>query len=226
MSEFIFFLTYHDRTVATADRVLADVKGLGVRNIGFKDVGIPTDRLKKLKGDIDKASLTSYIEVVSEDAASIRRSAQAAVNLGVDYLIGGYGEYAADVLEIVRSTNIKFYPYIGQVSGIPGVLRGDLNEIVDDARRKQDMGVNGIDLLAYRYEGDAEELLDAVIHAVEIPVIAAGSVNSLERVRRVIRSGAAGFTIGTAILDCRIVPECTLEDQVRAVVAEVSQQRA
>ena len=83
------------------------------------------------------------------------------------------------------------------------------------------MGADGIDLLAYRYRGDAEELLDAVVNAVEIPVIAAGSVNSLERIRRVIQAGAAGFTIGTAIFDYHIVPEGTLEDQIIAVVNEV-----
>ncbi len=223
MADFIFFLTYHDRTIPTADRVLADVKDLGVGNIGFKDVGIPIDRLEKLKADIDAAGLTSYIEVVSEDAESIRRSAQSAIDLQVDYLIGGYGEYARDVLDIVRGTGTKFFPYIGQVSGIPGVLRGKLGDIVDDARRKQDLGVDGIDLLAYRYTEDAEELLDAVVQAVEIPVIAAGSVGTPERIRRVLAAGAAGFTIGTAIFDCRVVPGGTMEDQIRAVLAEVSQ---
>lgn len=221
MAEFIFFLTYHDRTIATADRVLEDVKYLGVQNIGFKDVGIPTDRLRKLRRDIDTAGLTSYIEIVSEDGDSIRRSAQSAVELHVNYLIGGYSEYAADVREITRGTGIKFYPYVGQVSEIPGVLRGSIEAIVEDAKQKQDMGADGIDLLAYRYQGDVEELLDAVVKAVEIPVIAAGSVNSLERIRRVIQAGAAGFTIGTAIFDYHIVPEGTLEDQVSAVVNEV-----
>jgi 4-hydroxythreonine-4-phosphate dehydrogenase len=83
--------------------------------------------------------------------------------------------------------------------------------------------VDGIDLLAYRYTGDAEELLDAVVRAVEIPVISAGSVGTLERIRRVLAAGAAGFTIGTAIFDCRIVPGGTLEDQIRAVLAEIAQ---
>jgi len=221
MVEFIFFLTYHDRTVPTADRVFHDVKDLGVKNVGFKDVGIPINRLRKLRREIDAAGLTSYIEIVSEDGASIRRSAQAAVELQVEYLIGGYSEYAVDVREITRRSGIKFYPYVGQVSEIPGVLRGSIEEIVADAKRKQDMGTDGIDLLAYRYRGDAEELLDPVVNAVEIPVIAAGSNNSLERIRRVIHAGAAGFTIGTAIFDYQIILEGTLEDQVSAVVNEV-----
>ena len=222
MTEFIFFLTYHDRTIATADRVLEDVKTLGVKNIGFKDVGIPIDRLRKLKAELDKAGLTSYMEVVSEDGESIRHSAKSAVDLGVDYLIGGYGEYAKDVLDIIKGTNMKFFPYIGKVSGIPGVLSGKVEEIVDEAKEKQDMGVDGIDLLAYRYEGNPEELMDKVIGAVGIPVIAAGSVNSLARIRRVIRAGASGFTIGTAIFDGRIVPSAKLEDQVTAVLNETS----
>jgi len=49
MTEFIFFLTYNDRTIPTPIMVLEAVKDLGVKNVGFKDVGIPKDRLVKLK---------------------------------------------------------------------------------------------------------------------------------------------------------------------------------
>jgi len=90
---------------------------------------------------------------------------------------------------------------------------------VHDAKQKQKRGFAGINLLAYRYQdSDPEVLMDQVISSVEIPVIVAGSINSLERVRRVVKAGAYAFTIGTAIFDRRIVPSDRLEDQVRAVV--------
>ena len=65
--------------------------------------------------------------------------------------------------------------------------------------------------------------MDAVARAVEILIISAGSVDTLERIRWVLVAGAAGFTIGTAVFNCRIVPGGIMEDQIRAVLAEIAQ---
>jgi hypothetical protein len=59
-------------------------------------------------------------------------------------------------------------------------------------------GVSGLDLLAYRFDGDVEALLTRVCAAVEKPVVVAGSIDSPERIAAVVRSSAAGFTIGAA----------------------------
>jgi len=220
MTEFIFFLTYNDQTIPTPIRVLDDVKDLGVRNIGFKDVGIPKHRLVELKAAIDAAGLTSYLEVVSEDRESTLRGARIAAELGVDRLIGSQGQYAKDVMGIIKGTDIEFCPFVGEISGIPSVLHGSIDAIVAEALETQEMGVAGIDLLAYRHKENPEELMVRVIDALEIPVIVAGSVNGLDRIRRVIKAGAAAFTIGTAVFDGTIVPSGSLADQVIAVVRE------
>jgi len=225
MTAFIFFLTYNDRTIPTPIRVLDDVKDLGVKNIGCKDVGIPKHRLVELKKAIDDAGLTSYLEVVSEDRESTLRGARIAAELGVDRLIGSYGQYAKDVMEIIKGTSIEFYPFVGNISGIPSVLHGSIDEIVAEALEKQEMGVAGIDLLAYRHKENPEELMERVIDALEIPVIVAGSIGTLERIRRVVKAGASGFTVGTAIFDRTIVPSGSLEDQVVAVVNETKERR-
>jgi len=223
MTAFIFFLTYNDRTIPTPIRVLNDVKDLGVKNIGFKDVGIPKHRLVELKRAIDDAGFTSYLEVVSEDRESTLRGARIAAELGVDRLIGSQGQYTEDVMEIIKGTGIAFYPFVGSVCGIPSVLHGSIDEIVAEALEKQEMRVAGIDLLAYRHKENPEELMERVIEALEIPVIVAGSVNTLDRIRRVISAGASAFTIGTAIFDTAIVPSGSLEDQVVAVVNETEE---
>jgi len=223
MTEFIFFLTYNDQTIPTPIRVLDDVKDLGVKNIGFKDVGIPKHRLVELKRAIDDAGLTSYLEVVSEDRESTLRGAQIAAELGVDWLIGSQGQYAKHVMEIIKGTDIEFCPFVGEISGIPSVLHGSIDDIVVEALETQEMGVAGIDLLAYRHKENPEELMERVIDALEIPVIVAGSVNGLERIRRVIKAGAAAFTIGTAVFDRTVVPSASLEDQIIAVVRETGQ---
>jgi len=223
MTDFIFFLTYNDQTIPTPIRVLNDVKSLGVKNIGFKDIGIPKHRLMELKRAIDETGLTSYLEVVSEDRESTLRGARIAVELGVDRMIGSQGQYAKDVMEIIKGTNIEFYPFVGKISGIPSVLGGSIEEIVAEALEKQEMGVAGIDLLAYRHQQNPEKLMECVISALEIPVIVAGSIGTLERIRRVVKAGASGFTVGTAIFDRTVVPSGSLEDQVIAVVRETEQ---
>src|SRR5438876_387630 len=64
---------------------------------------------------------------------------------------------------------------------------------------------SGVTLLAYRYDGDVDELVEAVVGATSLPVIAAGSVDSAERIRALSDRGIWGFTIGTASLDGRLV---------------------
>jgi len=119
---------------------------------------------------------------------------------------------------IIKGTDIEFCPFVGKISGIPSVLHGSIDAIVAEALKTQEMGVAGIDLLAYRHKENPEELMERVIDALEIPVIVAGSIGSLEQIRRVVKAGAAGFTVGTAVFDRTIVPSGSLEDQVIAVV--------
>jgi hypothetical protein len=46
--DFVFMLTRDDRTISDAPDVLDDVRTLGLRHIGFKDVGIDTRALTEL----------------------------------------------------------------------------------------------------------------------------------------------------------------------------------
>ena len=58
---FIFMLTRNDRTVADASQHLQTALSLGVRHIGFKDIGLPTDQLKALTTAIQAHGATSYL---------------------------------------------------------------------------------------------------------------------------------------------------------------------
>ena len=60
---FIFMLTRNDRTVADAATHLETALSLGVRHIGFKDVGLPVAELKALNAAIKAKGATSYLEV-------------------------------------------------------------------------------------------------------------------------------------------------------------------
>ena len=83
---FIFMLTRNDRTVEDASEQLQTALALGVRHIGFKDIGLPIDQLKALNVAIKEGGATSYLEVVSLDRDSEIASAKAAAEIGVDVL--------------------------------------------------------------------------------------------------------------------------------------------
>ena len=210
--EFIFMLTRNDETLADAREVYASVAAAGVRHFGCKDVGLPRKELEALLSDIESNGHTSYLEVVSESDEATLASARAAAEIQPDYLIGG--TLIEPVQKIIAGTGIKFFPYVGRVVGHPCLLRGSIQEIADDARRAEALGLDGVNLLAYRYNGDVEALVDAVVSNTSLPVIAAGSVDSVERIRALARHGVWAFTIGTAALDGVLLPEEPLQAQL------------
>jgi 4-hydroxythreonine-4-phosphate dehydrogenase len=199
--DFIFMLTRADRTIADAEARLPEALAAGVRHVGFKDVGLPAPALRGLAAAIRRAGATLYLEVVSLDAASEAASARLAVDLGVDVLMGGVRPHA--VTPIIAGTPISYYPYPGEVVGHPCILAGTVEATVESARRLlATTGVHGLDLLAYRFGGDAEGLMRAVCQAAAgRPVVIAGSLDRAERLAAVVAAGASAFTVGTAALE-------------------------
>ncbi len=219
---FIFMLTRNDKTVNDAEQHLATALAAGVHHIGFKDVGLPFERLKDLNAAIKDGGATSYLEVVSLDKESEIVSAKAAVDIGVDILLGGTNVDA--VLPILEGTNIQYYPFPGRIEGHPSVLVGSIDEIVNSAQALAAReGVHGLDLLAYRSTENVTGLMAAVCAAVDKPVIMAGSIGSKQRIEVVRRSGATGFTIGTAALDGDYPADSSeLETQLRTIQRDVA----
>ena len=219
---FIFMLTRRDRTVEDAESILATALDAGLRHIGFKDVGLPFDRLKKLNAAIKKGGATSYLEVVSLDDDSEAASARAAVEIGVDILLGG--TRADLVLPILAGSGVQYFPFPGHIVGHPSVLKGSIDDIVASARELTARdGVHGLDLLAYRSRQNVSELMRAVCSATDKPVIMAGSIDGPQRIRAVQEAGAAGFTIGTAALDGQYEETGDdLETQLRAIMKDVA----
>lgn len=198
--DFIFMLTRNDRTVADAAVHVETALSSGIRHIGFKDIGLPFDALARLARRIQDGGANAYIEVVSLDRESEQRSVKAAIDLGVDYLLGG--THVEDVLPLLEGTGIRYYPFPGRIVGHPSILEGTEDEIVQSALDiASHAGVSGLDLLAYRSPGDVPSLIKAVCQTVAKPVIVAGSINSADQIAAARHSGAAAFTIGTSALD-------------------------
>src|ERR671916_387669 len=173
MPEFIFMLTRNDVTVEDAFEVYDEVRDAGLRYVGFKDVGLPFDRLRALTQAMHEGGQEVMLEVVSEEREDELRSARAALDLGVDYLLGG--THAGEVTRMLSGTGIRYCPFPGRIVGHPSLLRGSIEEITQSAGRLAAMdGVGGLDLLAYRHDGDVERLVGSVVASVEKTVIDAG----------------------------------------------------
>ena len=218
MLEFIFMLTKDDVTVEDALEVYEEVRDAGLHYVGFKDVGPSFAQPKELADTIHNGGQEVMLEVVSERKEDELRSARAAVELGVNYLLGG--SHAQEVTEILDGTDIRYCPFPGRVVGHPSQLRGNVEEIVESARRLSAMdSVLGLDLLAYRFDGDVGALVQAVVEAVEVPVIAAGSVDNERKIRSLADSGVWAFTVGSAIFEGKFAGDgAPVREQVERVL--------
>jgi hypothetical protein len=217
--DFIFMMTSGDRTVGDCLDVLDEVAGLGLRHIGFKDVGVAPEVLDTLHRRIKDAGATSYLEVVSLTPESTRQSALAGHRLGVDRLLGG-GD-AATVLEAIAGSGIEYFPFAGRPQGHPTALLGSPEEIAGDCRRADGLGCAGVDLLAFRATAaEPLDLVRAARGALSGKLIVAGSVDGPTRVHELRALDVDAFTVGTALFERRFVPgEPSLRAQVAAALA-------
>jgi hypothetical protein len=218
--EFIFMLTRNDATVPDALAVYQELRSTDLRYVGFKDIGLPIEDLRVLAQAIKSDGREVMLEVVSEHAADELRSIQAAIDIGVDWVLGGTNPEPA--LKLLSGGGPKYCPFPGRVVGHPSLLRGTIQEIADDARSLTGReGVHGLDLLAYRFDGDVPALVAAVVEASAGPVIAAGSVDSIERIQMLNRSGVWGFTIGGAVFDGKLPGGPSRRAQIETVLRAI-----
>jgi hypothetical protein len=221
---FIFMLTRDDSTIPDARAMVPAIESSGVRYAGAKDIGLPPGELAKLFADLRAAGCTTFLEVVSETREAMLASARAALEIGPDYLIGGTEIEATQGL--LEGSGIRFFPYIGRVVGHPALLRGTIEDIVAGGVRAEAAGVDGINLLAYRYDGDVERLVRELLEAVTVPVLCAGSIDSEARIEAMRRLDVWGFTIGTAALDGAFVPGRPLVHQLSRVLELARSERS
>ncbi len=223
MTEFIFMLTHHDQTVGNALEVYQELRPIeALHYVGFKDVGATIEQLQVLTDAIKADGREVMLEVVSEAADAELRSIEAARTLGVDWILGG--THADAALAILAGSAARYCPFPGTIVGHPSLLRGTVESIAADAARLTALdGVYGLDLLAYRFDGDVEAAVAATVAASAGPVIAAGSVDSPERIATLAGLGVWGYTIGSAIFEGRFAGAPDLAAQVREVLRITAQ---
>ena len=216
MSNFVLMLTRDDVTVLDAHAVLELALSAGVQHIGFKDVGLPRHEMAALVDTIHDAGRSAHLEVVSLTEDDERTSLTLGRELGFDYVLGGTRwQIGADVL---TDTGVNYFPYAGTVVGHPGTLDGSPQQILAEIDAMRD-SVTGVNLLAYRHVSvDGDELVRTVCAGSPIPVLVAGSVASVERIRLINDAGAWGFTIGAAVLDRHVVPGANVTTQLKTAL--------
>lgn len=213
--ELIVMLTHHDQTVRDALLLFERTKDYPIARWGFKDVGLSMEEMQPIVRTMKDSGKTTYLEVVSLSEEEGLEGARLAVDLGFDILMGTV--FFPSIGDYLKDKPVHYYPFPGHVHSHPSILEGTIDEIVSHACELEEFGVQGLDLLTYRYTGEASSLLAQVVQSTSVPVISAGSIASFERINEVWASGAWGFTIGSAFFDRQFVPDGSFEENVLAV---------
>jgi hypothetical protein len=213
--ELIVMLTYNDKTVENALDLFNEMKDTPVTHWGFKDVGLPPEKMKEVVDSMNAAGKTTYLEVVSLTEEEGLSGAKLAVECGFNILMGTV--FFDSINDYLKDKPVKYYPFPGHVHSHPSILDGTIEEIVQHARDMEAKGVDGMDLLTYRYTGDAPTLLKEVVKATRVPIVSAGSIDAYDRIAEVRDTGAWGFTIGTAFFEKKFIPDGTFSQNMMAV---------
>ena len=136
-----------------------------------------------------------------------------AVECGCDMLLGTL--FFDSVNEICRESGLKYLPFVGAVSQRPSILEGTIEGMVAEAEEYLAKGAYGIDLLGYRYTGNAVQLNREFCARVDAPVCIAGSVNSYERLDELKEAAPWSFTIGGAFFEKKFGK--TMSEQINNV---------
>ncbi len=203
--DFIFMLTRNDRTIEDADQVVESVCDLGVRHIGFKDVGVPFAAMQEIVGRIRQRGGLCYLEVVSTTHEAMLRSLEAGRALGVDRILGGTDLEAA---KRILGDLSGYFPFPGRPVGHPTRLEGSSALVADHSREARAAGCGGVDLLAYRAtQAEPLDLVRAARNALNGgKLIVAGSVKTKQQIVALAAAGADAFTIGTAVFEGAFAP--------------------
>lgn len=192
-------LTHNDMTVMNAAEIFEACKDSKAEFWGFKEEPLPPAEMKKLYDRMKECGKKTFLEVVCYDEESCLEGVKVGVECGVDYLMGTV--FSDKINDYCKEHNMKYLPFVGKLSERPTVLEGDIDEIIAEAKSYIAKGAWGIDLLGYRYTGDAVKLIDRLVNELDAPVCVAGSVDSFERLDEIKKINPWSFTIGSAFFD-------------------------
>ena len=200
ISNLIVMLTHNDKTVLNAYDVFEKCKNSKAKFWGFKEEPLPLDEMKKLFSYMKSLGKTTFLEVIAYDEQNGLKGAQMAVECGVDVLMGTV--FYDSINNYCKENNLKYMPFVGQVSKRPSILEGNIDDMIQEANNYINKGAYGIDLLGYRYtSGNPIELNKKIVENINAPICIAGSINSFQRLDEIKDANPWAFTIGGAFFE-------------------------
>jgi hypothetical protein len=196
----IAMLTNNDKTVPNAKQVFDDLKDIDIDCWGFKDIGIDEEKGGLLVQSMKSAGKVTFMEPLIEEEIDCLKAARFAVTCNFDYVIGM--NFYSSVHNILKKNGVKYFPTCGKRAGLPRMLYGSRKDIIDDAKRIQNYGVDGICLSVFRYvDGVPEELAMDFVNSLKTPFIVSGGINDEKRLDFIKSLNPWGFTIGSALFN-------------------------
>ncbi|MBP0972749.1 MAG: hypothetical protein J5851_02445 [Oscillospiraceae bacterium] len=215
----IVMLTHDDKTVLNAAEIFEQCKDSAAQYWGMKEEPLPPEEMKALYKRMRECGKTTVLEVVSYTEDKCLEGAQLAVDCGCDILMGTM--FFDSVNRFCKEHDLRYMPFVGEVYDRPSILGGDIDGIIAEAKDHIAKGACGIDLLGYRFVGDAVELNRRLVAEVPAPVCIAGSINSFERLDEVTEADPWAFTIGSAFFENQFGEDfCTQINKVCAYMKE------
>jgi nitronate monooxygenase len=190
----------------------------------------------RLAAAVSAAGGLGMVGIGYEEPATITAEAAVARASKRAFGIGLIAWVAADRPDLVEAAidaspsllSLSFGPYAHQVEVAhrAGIVLATQAGTVDDARRAVDAGIDVV--VARGSEGGghgrgevaALPLLQAVLDAVDVPVLAAGGIATARGLAAVLAAGAAGALVGTAFLAC---PEGQNPPAARAAIVDAGE---
>ena len=195
----IVMLTHNDHTVANAREIYLQNRHSQAQFWGFKEEPLSRQEMKDLFALMKADGKTTFLEVVEYTEDAGLAGAEAALECGCDILMGT--KFYPSINQFCQANRLKYMPFVGELAERPTILSGNIADIIAEAQSYAAQGVHGIDLLGYRYTGDAAQLNAELVKSVPIPVCIAGSVNSYQRLDELKAAQPWAFTIGSAFFD-------------------------
>lgn len=197
--QLIVMLTHNDRTVMNAAQIFEKCKSSKAQFWGFKEEPLPLDEMKQLFATIKECGKTTALEVVAYTEKECLAGAEMAYECGCDILMGTV--FFDSINDFCKEKGIKYMPYVGTITERPSILEGRAEDMIAEAREYISKGAFGINLLGYRYTGDAVKLINRLVSEIDAPVCVAGSVDSYQRLDEIKASSPWAFTIGGAFFE-------------------------
>ena len=210
----VVMLTHNDLTVSNAEEIFNRCMNSKARFWGMKEEPLPLPRMKTLYAAMKKSGVGTVLEVVAYDEEAGMKGARMGAACGCDILMGT--KFHRSIADFCSDNGIRYMPFVGSITGRPSRLFGSAEEMVEEALEAIEYGAWGVDLLGYRYVGDAAALNKTIVESISAPVCIAGSIDSFNRLDEVRQTAPWGFTIGSAFFNNRFGDD--FASQIDAVI--------